>query len=342
MIKQEGYFNKPAVTLFLTFILLLPIVFAATLQEGFASLKQVLGSQKGMEAITGKDAVTVSISVGNNPPNISHVSLAGETFTPVTGWIRFIEVSFLADDPEGSANLDNNSAQVNVSYQSLTHGYLTVINNTCSTGHSYIPTGDLINYTCIIEMPYYYDHSTEWQVDVEINDSNNNKFSNASEISNTTNWTYTELVAFNLSAAALTWGAVAPSTTNQTDTSSEVTENTGNSLSLNIRNTIIDLGGATSQATYIPAGNFTVGYETTGTTECDYLYQTASTTPGVLPLVGVNNTQIFPLTNAIRRGQGYSNNLYYCLFHAPDDLTSQTYSTTAGGSWDITALDSGE
>lgn len=325
------------VTVFLI-IFIVPIVYAGLLDF----------FQGGIESITGRDAVTASITVGNNAPNISDVSLAGQSWSPLEGGVRIIEVSFLANDAEGSANLDNLSAKVNVSYQSLEGaGLLSNENTTCSAENI---DADTINYTCGVIMQYFWDHATVWTVDAEINDTNNNFAMNSSNNNATdadpgTNWTYTELVAANLSGTSLAWASIAPGDTNASSTTNLSLENTGNSLSLNIADTMIDLGLSAGGATFIPAGNFTAFNNTnTDKVECDFLNQTAATTPGVAPLVGINNTAIRHLINTLRRGGGAGNLglVNVCLSSAPADLTAGTYDTTSGGTWTIIEEDSGQ
>ncbi|MBI2106244.1 hypothetical protein HYT56_05430 [Candidatus Woesearchaeota archaeon] len=298
----------------------------------------------GIEDITGRDAVTASISVGNNAPNISDVSLSGQSWAPLEGGVRVIEISFLANDAEGAGNLDNLSAKVNVSYQSLTGaGLLSSSNNSCISANI---DSDTINYTCEVSMQYFWDHSTAWTVDAEVNDSNNNpaiNSSNANTVDNSSNWTYSELVAANLSDSSLAWTSVAPSDTNASSTTNLTLENTGNSLSLNIASTLIDLGG--SGTPYIPAENFSVfNITNTDKFECDFLNQSAAATPGASPLVGVNDTAIRHNTNTMARGGGAGNFglVNVCLFDVPADLTGGTYNTNSGGSWTIVEEDSGE
>lgn len=343
---MQEYIKKERYTLSLILIvILIPIAYANSNVLDFFSDDSKLWDliEGGMQSITGETAVTVSITVGNNAPNISYVSLMGDTYAPASGGIRSIEISFLADDPESSTNLDNTTARVNVSYiSSAGSGFLSSSNTSCDS--AYIPAGDVINYTCIVQMEYYYDHSTEWTVDAEIKDLNSNAFMNSTWAGTGGNWSYTELVAFNLTALSLSWGSVAPSDTNSTSTTTETVENIGNSLSLDIKPTVIELAGVTNPATIIPAGNFTVFNATTAAKiECDSTNQTAFVTIGVLPIAFINNSQVVSLKNTLRRGQGINRvDQNFCLFDVPAYLTSQTYNTNAGGDWDITAADSGE
>ena len=305
---------KKKILIFTLILLVIPSVYAF-------SLLDVLN--EGMESITGRSAVTVSISVGNNAPNISYVSLDKQTYAPTDGALTKIEISFLADDPEGLSNLDNTSARANVSLSGTTE-----LNTTCSSATA----GEFINYTCEVYMQYYYASSSSWTVEAEIADSNSNYFQNS-----TGTWTYSAGTYFNLtSPASLAWAAVVPSQTNQSSTTTMVAENTGNQATLNIKTTVIDLGGTSGK--YIPAGNFSVFNSTTNDLECESTNQTGAITYGAQPAVGVNNTQIDILLNALARGQGTNpESLFYCLFDVPSYLSSETYDTTSGGSWDITA-----
>ena len=305
--------KKTLLVLFLILIII-PAVYGINLLDALKG---------GMEAITGRSAVTVSITVGNNAPNISYVSLDKQSWAPTDGALTKIEISFLADDPEGLSNLNNASARANVSLSGTTE-----TNTTCTSATS----GEFINYTCEVYMNYYYASSSSWTVEAEIADSNSNYFQNS-----TGTWTYSAGTYFNLtSPASLAWAAVVPSQTNQSSTTTMVAENTGNQATLNIKTTVIDLGGPSGK--YIPAGNFSVFNSTTNDLECESTNQTGAITYGAQPAVGVNNTQIDILLNALARGQGTNpESLFYCLFDVPSYLSSETYDTTSGGSWDITA-----
>ena len=296
----------------------------------------------GIEDITGRDAVTASISIGNTAPNISDVELAVQSFSPLEGGIRIIEVAFIANDADGASNLDNTTAKANVSYISLTgSGTLSNENTSCTSTNV---DSDTNNYTCEVRMQYFWDHSTAWTVDVQVSDSNSNLALNSSnQVGDGLNWTYSELIAANLSDSSLAWASVSPGDTNASSTTNETLENTGNSLSLNISTTIIDLGGPSNN--YIPAGNFSVfNITNTDKIECDSINQTAAVNPGVNPLVGENNTALTTLGNAMRRGGGATNFglVNTCVFEIGSNLAAGTYNTNSGGSWTIVEVDSGE
>ncbi|MBS3150814.1 hypothetical protein J4443_00335 [Candidatus Woesearchaeota archaeon] len=291
---------------------------------------------------TEKSGATKSFTaISEAAVNISFVSLGGLSFIPLDGNIREIEISFLASDGQGAGNLDNSTAKVNVSYQSLT-GLLSDSNDSCS---SETIDSNTINYSCFIQLEYFWDHSSEWTVDAEIQNLNNSLNLNSSNQDNSgENWTITEFIGFNLSSLSLFWAAVMPADTNQTSITNETLENTGNSLSLDVKTTLIELAGVSDSSNNIPAGNFSVFNITNADKiECDFTNRTEAVTPGVKPLVGINETQIYPLTKTLRRGQGsHIENLNYCLFDVPGDLTTQTYDTTQAGNWDISIEDSGE
>ena len=295
-----------------------------------------------IEDITGRDAVTASISVGNTAPNISDVELAARSWTPLEGDVRIVQASFLANDAEGAGNLNNSTARVNVSYISLTGaGTLSNENTSCTSANI---DSDTNNYTCEVQMQYFWDHSTAWTVDAQVQDTNSNFALNSSnQGSDGLNWTYSELIAANLSDSSLAWASVSPSDTNQSSTTNETLENTGNSLSLNISTTIIDLGGPSNN--YIPAGNFSVfNITNTDKIECDSINQTAAVNPGVNPFVGENNTALTTHGNTMRRGGGATNFglVNICAFEIGSNLVAGTYNTNSGGSWTIVEEDSSE
>ena len=133
MNKKRSY-----LILFFLFVLILPLISANLLDL----LKQ------SIEDITGRgtnQATTVTITVGANAPNISEVTL-NDTVSIVEGGVRNLEVSFVADDPDG--NLENESAQINVS-----SGSTTVTNSSCTNAGL---ANGVINYTCNIAIQYYF------------------------------------------------------------------------------------------------------------------------------------------------------------------------------------------
>ena len=315
-------------------IFIVPIVYA-----GFLDV-----INKGFDSITGKtsQSLAASITVGNNAPNISDVSLAAQTYSPTNGGTTQIEVSFEANDAEGTANLNNSTALVNISYQSLTGaGLLTTSNSTCNSANL---DADSTNYSCNLFLQYHWDHSTVWTVDAYVQDNNNNNAMNSSnQASDGLNWTLQELVASNFSGTSLAWSSVAPSDTNASSTTNLTLENTGNSFSLQLTTTIIDLAG-TDFATNIPAINFTVfNITNTDKIECDYTNQSEAVNSGVKPFVGVNDTVFVWLNNTLKRGQGINpETANYCLFDVGSALTNQQYGGGAGDDWDLTTGDSGE
>ena len=241
----------------------------------------------------------------------------------------------MANDVEGAGNLNNSTAKVNVSYQSLT-GLLSDSNDSCS---SETIDPNTINYSCFIQLEYFWDHSSEWTVDAEITDNNVNYGLNSSnQDSSGNNWTYAAFTGFNLSSATLDWITLIPSKTNQTSNTTMTAENTGNQATLNISTTMMDLGGPVG--TYIPAGNFSVFNSTTNDLECDSTNQTEPIIYGAQPVVGVNDSAVDILLDALARGPGTNpESLYYCLFEVPAiaALESGAYNATDENSWDITA-----
>ena len=291
---------------------------------------------------TGGYQYSENITIANTGPTISDVSLGGRSYSPTAGGTTEIEVSFLADEIDGTDHLDNSTALVNVSYQSLTGaGLLSDSNSSCSSAT--IDT-DTMNYSCYVQLEYFWDHSTAWTVDAQISDINSSLGLNSSnQANNGLNWTYNELVASNFSDTSLAWSTIVPLDTNASSTTNLTNENIGNSLSLQLTTTIIDLG-ASGTATYIPALNFTIFNVTDANKiECDYTNQSEAVNSGVKPFTGVNNTAFVWLNNTLRRGQGTAQeSANYCLFDVPSDLVTGEYNTSLGGSWDLTTGDSGE
>ena len=327
-LSQRGVNLKKIIPILYLFLLIIflfsitPIVYAGFLNTIF---------NEGIESITGKSAVNVSISI-SLPPNISFVSLDAQSHTPLDGGVRDIHVSFLVDDPEGLGDLDNTSAKFNISYYYNTTDVYSNENTSCTSATA----SDVINYSCTVQMQYWWDNSDKWTYSAEINDTDGNYVQNSSATSN--NWTYAAFTGFNLSSATLDWITLIPSKTNQTSNTTMTAENTGNQATLNISTTMMDLGGPVG--TYIPAGNFSVFNSTTNDLECDSTNQTEPIIYGAQPVVGVNDSAVDILLDALARGPGTNpESLYYCLFEVPAiaALESGAYNATDENSWDITA-----
>ncbi len=305
----------------LLILIIIPIAYAINLLDFLRG---------GMEAITGKGtAVTVSITVGNDAPNITFVSLDGQSYAPNSGGVRVIEVSFLANDSQGLANIDNDSAKVNISLTDSPEYNYT--NSTCTSAYVDVGGAGFLNFSCRIEAQYWWPDASNWIVTVDINDSNNNR-----ELNDSGDWQYTVLDAFNLSdSETLAWGSVTPEDTNQTSTTNLTLENQGNRDSLNITTIIIDLYDSAGEQ-YIPASNFSVfNNSNVDNIQCESTNQSATVDVGITPIVGANATAQYVLFDNLNRGQGSYENLYYCLFHVPLNVSGETYDTSWAGQWDI-------
>ncbi|MFH1210226.1 MAG: hypothetical protein V1663_05580, partial [archaeon] len=261
------------------------------------------------------NSTQLNILISNTPPNVTFISL-NDSRTVLEGGIRSIIVSFLAVDPD--SNIDNNTAKVNVSKDTV-----SVTNSSCSNS---MAPNNYINFTCTIQIPYWYDAGS-WSVTAFINDTSN------LPAQNTTSWSLEELTAINTTSTSLTWSTVVPNSYNKTSNNDPIIlHNTGNKDTLNIYVEGIDLYEDSAGATMIPAANFTVFNKTSNDVapniECDYRNKTVVVTYGAFPIVLVNNTDVIIVQNSLPRGAGNIESVYFCLFHVPPNLISATYSTS--------------
>ncbi|MFH1210224.1 MAG: hypothetical protein V1663_05570 [archaeon] len=267
--------------------------------------------------ITGKatsNTSTVTINVGANPPNVTFVSL-NDSRTVLEGGIRSLIVSFLVIDID--MNVENGTAKVNVSKDTV-----SVTNASCSNS---MAPNNYINFTCTIQIPYWYDAGV-WSVTAFVNDTSN------LPSQNTSSWNLQEMTAINTTSTSLTWPTVVPNSYNKTSNSDPISlHNTGNKDTLNIYVEGINLYEDVAALTMIPASNFTVFNKSSNDVapniECDYRNKTAVVVLGAFPLVLANNTDVAIVTNSLPRGIGNIESFYFCLFHVPPNLISATYST---------------
>lgn len=260
----------------------------------------------------------VSITVsGANPVTISWV----ETITaqdPVENNKKTISFIFTASDEDGAADIDITSGQA----QFQKTGETSRQNLSCV---SETPSGNQLNFTCSIDM-WYWDINGTWTINVSANDLGNQ----TRQYNISTTFTYNLLKAMVISPNSLTWAAVSPGDTNQTSNSDPTTINNTGNYNSTIQLTGIDLAGETISTEYIHAGNFSVGINTGGTppVEC------SGTTLVNATAATISNT-IANRGNLSAGGGAGQEQLYYCIKQIPSGISSQTYSTSTGGSWTI-------
>lgn len=285
--------------------------------------------------LTGKatsQTFNLNISVGNNAPNITLVSI-GSSFSPTEIGLTNVLFYFTANDSDGYQNINLTSAKANFTYYNSTSTYVRTNNSCVSLGNIDAKT---INFSCTVGLWYFDPSSSVWGVTAYVEDSSQARGQNT-----TVNFTYQTLQAFVIHPSALTFPSIGPGSTNQSSNNDPlVLNNTGNyqfgTTTANISLNTTDLSGETTGSYKLYAQNFTMGNQTGSSVECGgagsfYLnksiYRNISSA-----IVGYGN-----LSAGSGAGQG---DLYACLTIAGSDLPSQAYSTNgpnSGGAWTVKA-----
>jgi len=267
--------------------------------------------------ITGKatsDTTSLNITVGNSAPTIPSVQ-AISAKNPTDGTTKSITFAFTATDTDGVSNLDDATPAAYFSKAGETTRY----NSSC------ILIEDLdansANYSCTVNM-WYFDGNGEWDITVNVSDINGATGENSS-----TTFTYNLLTAMAMAPTALTWPSIGLSDTDTGSDNDPITiNNTGNDDSLTINITAYDLQGETTSTEYIYAHNFTTGVSSEGCSGT--------------AMANATSTEVG--SAALNKGN-YSGNdgstgqeqLYFCLKGLPQDISSQSYSSSGMDPWAV-------
>jgi hypothetical protein len=273
------------------------------------------------KTVTGRASsspTNLSITVsGVNPAVIEFVSPIADVDL-ASGTTTSVNFSVIMSDADGVSDLNDTSVTANFTRA----GEATRFNDSC------VWVGDLdavsANYSCTIDI-WYWDEDDVWDINVSGRDLGNlSEFYNDSESFN-----LNTLQSLVISPASLTWSSISPNATNQTSNNDPtVINNTGN-WNGTVRVIAINLLGESDVNYKIPAENFTVGLTTGGgNPECGAdLMQNGSS---VILTNSVANRGNLSLGSGVGQEE-----IYYCLFQVPSNLSSQAYSTVTGGSWTI-------
>ena len=322
------------------FLILLLLIFSIIIiPSTYANVLDFL--KDGFDSITGRtvtsQSTSVSITVGNSPPQITNVSINPSwsiTNDPTSNTTLFF--SFIVNDSEGASNIDTTSAIANIT--NGTNGGMVRYNYTANDGGC-VSSGTIgsymVNFSCTFNL-VFYDTAMNWNVSVYVEDLNGNSAQN-----NTVKFTVGETTSFSLQDSAISFPTATP---NQEDVEQSdggiFMNNTGNDNiaagSVNI--TAVTMHGDTNGDTFIPVANFTIS--TAGNSvanSCDI------SLGGVYRLVnksidgttGFNSTIISSALLPIGAAPHNQETLYLCLRHVPNDLTGQTYSTNTEDDWSI-------
>lgn len=228
-----------------------------------------------------------------------------------------VEVS----DADGWADINLSSVSANFTYGSTARA-----NSSCPAISNQF-NGSTQNFSCTISL-WYFDPWGEWTVTAAANDIGNTTYN---QTSNT--FHYQALTSMAFSPGALTWQSVSPGQTNLTSNNDPtLINNTGNYNITNITVRGINLIGNSDPTYVLGVNNFTVDVDTGGSpaAECNgtILLNNTDVTIG-------GNARLFRGNYSINDGSTGQEQLYYCIPRVPTTISSQSYSTTTGGSWTI-------
>jgi len=293
-------------------LLIIIIILTIAIFVGFPNVFNLTG----LASSTGYTNLTISVA-GANPVVVEFISPIADT-DPVENTSRTISFNVHVYDPDGFNDVNDSSVFAN-----FTKGLTTrATSAACTQVNDF--ASYRVNYSCSIQM-WYWDANGGWNISVRASDMGNRTL-----IFNTSSWfSYNRLKALVISPQSLTWPAISSGEKNATsDNHPTVVNNTGNyNGTVNI--TAINLIGESNSAQSITAANFTVGLTTSGAEPECLGTVLANNTPVTIPSSSSSPGNLSAGSNA---GQS---RYYYCIPQVPLALSTQTFSTIAGGSWTI-------
>jgi len=261
---------------------------------------------------------SVNITIGNAAPTIPFVQ-AIIAQDPTIGSTTSITFNYTATDTDGFGNLDNTTADAY--FQRA--GESTRSNTSCDARNA---STNSITYSCTIKM-WYFDQNGAWTINATIKDINSAYVENS-----TTTFTYNIMPAMTMSPTSLTWPAVGLTSTNIEANQNITVNNSGNDIDLNINVTALNLRGETTTTQYIYANNLTVKNETQGT--CTVTAMVNATSINVTSAIlqrGNNSLNYWNATSGQEQ-------IVFCLKGVPQDISAQSYSSSAYGSWTVAII----
>jgi hypothetical protein len=265
--------------------------------------------------VTGSNSVTI---------HVWNYTLSGTSVDPTAG--NFVSITFNATVTDADGYADINTTSVSANFTKLNEGVRK--NTTCLNMTSF---GNSINFTCTVQM-WYFDATGTWNISVSGKD-----FGTGNLVQNiSTTFTYGSLNSISIYPTLVSFGTVAQGDKNKTATGSTPTtiNNTGNVNFTNVSVTGVNLYGEGAEPTqFISVGNLSVGNNTGSSIECD----------AVVAATLLNGTAIRVYNTTLTRGNlstgsgAAQEQVYYCFRTIPSvGISSQPYSTSAGGQWTIT------
>lgn len=248
--------------------------------------------------------------VGKKPVSIEVPVISS---LPVEGGTRVVSFTANVSDPNGVNDIVDSSVTTLIS-----NGATTRV-GTCSWSKDISTTK--ANYSCSVDMQYWDSPSTltPWALNVSATDKGNQTMINQSAV-----FTYGEVRSLTISPSSLSWASISSGDTNQSSTSPTTINNSGN-YNGQITILAIDLKGETINTEAITAAEIRTGPNLGSECVATQLQNGTS--------VSVVGSTSNPGNLSIGGGVGQEQ-LYYCIPIVPE-ISSQNYSTLAGGSWTI-------
>ncbi len=272
---------------------------------------------------TGKatsGSANVNVQVGNSAPSIFLVQFS-PVINPNENNYRIAYISFQAEDMNGIINLNFSSAKIIVSKS----GDVTKTSSCVNVNNI---TSKIANFSCSVNLWYFETAGNDWNINVSISDLVNLPLIGTKENSSNS-FTYSELTAMVFAPLSMNWSAIEVTDVDTLSTSNPMLiNNTGNdNITLgNIKMNATDLEGEDFAGEYIYAGNFTINVANSCNTG-------TFMNNGVT--LNITNAQLSKGNHSINDGSTGQEQLYFCLEAINDDISAQTYSTTAGGPWTL-------
>ena len=273
--------------------------------------------------ITGEltqGSTALNITIGNTAQTITFVQVISPVIPNENG-INSTTFNFTATDPDGVANLNDSSPQASFQLS----GETTRLNTTCKLFADI--DGTSANYSCTVDMYYFDKADASWTINVTIKDNNGAYNENTSAT-----FQYNSLPALVISPTALAWTEFGVTATDQGSNNDPVLlNNTGNAEGLSINVTAFNLQGETTITQYIYTANFSIQNIT-------------ASCSGTAP---VNATSTNITSTVLQRGNNslnYNNatsgqeEAFFCITAVNADLSAQSYSSAAYGSWLINII----
>ena len=265
-----------------------------------------------------QSSLPTNLSITVSGPNVATITFVSSIPNTDPTEINYKTITFYMTmkDEDGAADLNDTSIAGN-----FTGGSTTRDNSTCKLVEDSNTTA--ANYSCAVDM-WYWDASGSWSVGVRGNDLGNGTFAN----NKTRTFTYNQLKAMAINITSLTWPSVNLGGTNQASNNDPTGINNTGNYNGQVSVTAVGLLGVSTPSEVITASNFTIssssGSECTGTAMVN---GTATAVSGSASNPG----------NLSAGGGVGQEELYYCIANVPGagKISSQTYSTSQGGSWTI-------